>query len=92
YPLGLTKMLFRNLNKENIPGVIYLHPFEIGVTVTRFKEISLRKKFRTYVGIGSIQKKLARLLHDFSFLAVEDYLRTQQVKEFPNGISGKKNI
>lgn len=92
YPLSLTKMLFRRLNNENIPGVIYLHPFEIGVAVTRFKEISFRKKFRTYVGIRSIKAKLARLLGDFSFMAAEDYLKTQQIKGIPDGIFGQENI
>jgi polysaccharide deacetylase family protein (PEP-CTERM system associated) len=92
YPLSLTRKLFHGLNNENIPGVIYLHPFEVGVAVTRFKEIAFRKKLRTYAGIGSIKRKLARLLQEFSFMAVEDYLKTGQIKEISDGISGQENI
>ncbi|PKN02185.1 MAG: polysaccharide deacetylase family protein [Elusimicrobia bacterium HGW-Elusimicrobia-1] len=80
YPFALTKFLFSRLNTEGLPGVVYLHPFEMGDVVTRIREISNIRKFRTYYGISSVKKKLSNLLRNFSFTTAEDYLKMRSLE------------
>ena len=81
YPAFLDELFFRRINREGLPGVVYLHPFEFGVRVTRIREMPPVRKFRTYVGIKSVPRKLSRLLRRFSFCTFADYLARHPVEE-----------
>ena len=74
YPGLLTRACLRSLNRKGLPCVLYAHPFEMGDSVVRIPGMSLARRFRTYVGIQTVKRKLSRLLRDFCFLACEDYV------------------
>src|ERR1039458_7951470 len=50
YPRLATEGFFRRLNRRGIPGMIYLHPYEVGDLATYIAEMSLVRKIRTYQG------------------------------------------
>lgn len=79
YPMAVTKMLFRFKNRRKVPCVLYMHPFEMGKVVPRIKEIGLRRKFRTYVGVRTAKNKLRCLLRSFQFVPIVDYLTEHPV-------------
>jgi polysaccharide deacetylase family protein (PEP-CTERM system associated) len=74
YPLWLTCRLLRGAAREGVPTVIYLHPFEMAKVVPYITELSLLRRFRTYVGVRGARKKLVRLLHMFKFVSFAEYL------------------
>ena len=75
YPLFLTKLFFRATNRKGAPAVLYLHPSEMGKVVRMISEIGWLRKFRTYVGVQSVQRKLRSLLESFTFEPIVDYLQ-----------------
>jgi polysaccharide deacetylase family protein (PEP-CTERM system associated) len=74
YPQIVTRLFFYISNIKGFPGVIYLHPFEIGPYVIRVSEKSLFRKFRTYYGINTIRKKLSMLFSHYKFMTFKDYI------------------
>jgi polysaccharide deacetylase family protein (PEP-CTERM system associated) len=75
YPFFITKILFTLLNKQGIPGMFYLHPYEFGACISRIEGMSLMRRFRTYYGVGRTKQKLARLLTCFEFCRAIDYIK-----------------
>lgn len=80
YPLVITKMLFRRANRRGVACVLYLHPFEMGRMVPRIKEMSVIRKFRTYIGVRSARSKLRHLLETFRFTRAIDYVNAANVR------------
>ena len=76
YPRLLTKFFFRHLNRNGIPGMIYLHPYEVGDLVPYIAEMSLARKIRTYIGRTTVKRKLADLIGSFHFVPIKEYLDT----------------
>lgn len=81
YPAFLNELFFRRINREGLPGIVYLHPFEIGVRVTRIREMPMLRKFRTYVGVKTVARKLSRLLRRFRFVTFADYIEHHPIEE-----------
>jgi polysaccharide deacetylase family protein (PEP-CTERM system associated) len=79
YPLILTKLFFRRLNKRGVPVIVYLHPSEMGRVVRRIRELSPLRQWRTYVGFRTARPKLRSLLRTFRFIRMIDYLREQHI-------------
>jgi len=74
YPYWLTKRAITDLNKENIPVVVYLHPWEFDPRQPRLKSFFNRSGFNQYVSLNSTEKKLRQLLKDFEFTTIKDHL------------------
>jgi polysaccharide deacetylase family protein (PEP-CTERM system associated) len=74
YPLDLTMWCFRRLNRGGAPGMVYLHPFEVGDLVVKIDEMSLPQRFRRLVGRRTARRKLAQLMRNLRFLPIKDYL------------------
>jgi hypothetical protein len=79
YPLVLTMWCFRRLNRGGAPGMVYLHPFEVGDLVVKIDEMSARQRFRRLVGRRGTRCKLAQLIRSLRFLAIKDYLDCHSV-------------
>jgi len=68
YPYAFTRWCFRRINeREAGNGVFYMHPWEIDVEQPRLPGISLKSRFRHYINLGNTEKRLRRLLADFSW-------------------------
>lgn len=67
YPYQLSKMGLNSVNKEGVPFVFYLHPWEVDPGQPHIHGISKATKFRHYVNLDKTESKLQELLDDFSF-------------------------
>jgi polysaccharide deacetylase family protein (PEP-CTERM system associated) len=66
-PYRYTAAGIRRLNeRERQPACIYFHPWELDNAQPRLAKSAV-SKLRTYVGVGSMEGKLDRLLGEFSF-------------------------
>ena len=65
-PYGLSRWMIQRINsKDHIPAVFYFHPWEIDEEQPRIPGISRKTRFRHYVNIGRMEKRLKLLLGDF---------------------------
>jgi len=65
---------FNKLEKENIPGVVYLHPRDFGADCPKV-EVSPLKHFKCYFNLESTRKKLEMLLANYQFGTCEEVLK-----------------
>ena len=70
-PFFLINKGIRKLNKCNLPAICYIHPKDLDPKMPRLSEYS----WHYYYGLNSAQKKFEKLLHDFAFESVRDYLK-----------------
>jgi polysaccharide deacetylase family protein (PEP-CTERM system associated) len=57
--------LRRIVEKEKKPIIFYFHPWEIDPRQPRVRGISLRSRFRHYVNLGIMERRLRAILGDF---------------------------
>jgi len=74
YPYWLTKKGIQRLNRNGCPGVIYLHPWELDPDCPRVAHADGLTRFRQYVNLHKTKARLKRLLTDFHFMPVIDYI------------------
>lgn len=75
YPL-FKRVLCHINNRENQPTHFYFHPWEIDPGQPRF-DVEVRSKFRHYVNLSVMEKKLRLLLHDFSWARTDEVYARQ---------------
>ncbi|MBR0670168.1 XrtA system polysaccharide deacetylase [Neoroseomonas soli] len=67
-PYGVTHAGLNRVNRvEGRPGVFYFHPWEIDPAQPRAEGAGRLARFRHYTGLGSMRRRLARLLTDFAW-------------------------
>jgi polysaccharide deacetylase family protein (PEP-CTERM system associated) len=74
YPYALTRHGLRAINAAGRPFAVYLHPWEIDPDQPRIAAGGMRA-FRHYVGLRRTEKRLVRLLREFSFGTLSEALR-----------------
>ncbi len=68
FPYPLSRWMLSRVNRQDAQsGVFYFHPWEIDVDQPRIPGISSKTRFRHYVNIHRMEKRLGRLLGDFSW-------------------------
>jgi polysaccharide deacetylase family protein (PEP-CTERM system associated) len=77
-PYALTRRAFREHTEGNIPGVFYIHPWELDPEQPRLRG-TLCSTLRHYRGLRSTGKRLGWLLNEFKFTSVESYLKTVDI-------------
>lgn len=73
-PLAITRWAIRRVNREGLPFLFYLHPWEIDPGQPRFK-VGLKSRFRHYTNIASCERKLNALLAEFPMGTIGDALK-----------------
>jgi polysaccharide deacetylase family protein (PEP-CTERM system associated) len=73
-PYGLTRRLFRHMNRAGQPVIFYLHPREIDPQQPRLEHLNVRDSFIHYYQIAGCLNKLEKLLAEFSFTTAEQIL------------------
>lgn len=77
-PLSLTELAINQVRSETGPAMFYMHPWEVDPEQPRISGLSLKSRFRHYVGLQRTEKKLKRLLGSVDFgplkLFVDDWL------------------
>ena len=73
-PLKLIRYAFEQINRrERQPAVLYFHPWEIDPGQPRIRA-PLRSRFRHYVGLEGMERKVLQLLKDFRFAPMQEVL------------------
>ena len=67
YPYAVTRWLMRRCNRQGRPVMFYLHPWEVDPEQPRVRGLSWSKRFRHYNNLEKTERRLERLLADFSF-------------------------
>ena len=72
-PYALVKQKVQKLNERHMPALFYFHPREFG---GKINVVGLRpsKRFALYGGIWRSGSQLERLLADFQFTSIDQYL------------------
>lgn len=82
-PYAWTASAIRRLNKvEKQPVMVYFHPWEIDPDQPRIAA-TWRSRFRHYQNLDSTEKKLLKLLDNFSFSTMEEVLAGYELKNYP---------
>jgi len=76
-PLPLTKLVLKTLTKQVKPGMIVLHPYEIGSHYPINNTISAYRKFRHYVNITKGKSRLIELFKTYQFAPISKILGTK---------------
>ncbi|MBU0982452.1 MAG: DUF3473 domain-containing protein, partial [candidate division Zixibacteria bacterium] len=74
-PYWHSRSLIRKLNRVGRPAVVYVHPWEIDPDPPRIDGLSPVQRFRTYGSTAIFERKLERLVGEFEFTTMIDYIR-----------------
>jgi polysaccharide deacetylase family protein (PEP-CTERM system associated) len=67
-PYALSRWMLGRVNgADRQSGIFYFHPWEIDADQPRIAGISSKTRFRHYVNIGRMERRLAQLLQDFEW-------------------------
>jgi polysaccharide deacetylase family protein (PEP-CTERM system associated) len=73
FPYPLIKRMSRAVLAEGRPVIFYVHPREIDPDHPRLP-MSAARRFKTYVNLGTTEKKIRSILSDFPVTTFGDYL------------------
>ncbi|MFQ5498115.1 MAG: XrtA system polysaccharide deacetylase [Candidatus Zixiibacteriota bacterium] len=73
-PYWYSKYLIKRLNRHNRPAMFYVHPWELDPDPPRLEGLDWRQRMRAYGATSVLQNKIARLLSDFEFTSITDWL------------------
>ena len=74
FPYSLIRSCIRKLNRKGQPALIYFHPRELDHDNPRIR-LPLAKKFVLDARLVRTEKRLVRLLNDFKFTTVSNFLQ-----------------
>lgn len=77
-PYWYSNRMINKLNRREQPAVVYLHPWEIDPKPPRVEGLSFFQRYRSYGSTSIMYRKLERLVSDFSFTTMSDYVRQQK--------------
>jgi len=80
FPYWFTRRGIRRLNENGIPAMIYFHPWELDPNIPRMK-LSMKNSIRQYGNLGTMRIKVERLLTDFDFSTISEYITAFSGKE-----------
>jgi polysaccharide deacetylase family protein (PEP-CTERM system associated) len=74
-PYALSHWMLRRVNEvDGKPAVFYFHPWEIDPGQPRVKGINLKTRFRHYLNLERMERRLTRLLADFRWGRVDQVI------------------
>ena len=73
FPYFIIRYMSKVVNKTNRPVIFYLHPREVDPNHPRLS-MSMGRRFKSYINLGSTLPKLRRLIHDQNLLTFRDWL------------------
>jgi polysaccharide deacetylase family protein (PEP-CTERM system associated) len=72
-PYAMSRWMLRRVNEvDEAPAIFYFHPWELDVDQPRVPGLDARTRFRHYVNIHRTERRLRRLLSDFSWGRVDE--------------------
>lgn len=85
-PYRIVRWGLRRLNRLGVPGVVYLHPWELDPGHPRLP-VRRDHRFQHYVNLKRTERKLRRLLADFRFVRMDELAAA--VRDGVEGIAGR---
>ena len=73
YPYWVLRSLLRRVLRDDMPLVMYLHPWELDPDQPRM-EGPVISKFRHYLNLGRCEERLNKLLMDFEFAPISEVI------------------
>ena len=73
-PYALSRRALQQAAARGEPGVFYIHPWELDIDQPRIP-LSAATRVRHYGGIGQVAARLERLLSEFSFVSIENWVQ-----------------
>jgi polysaccharide deacetylase family protein (PEP-CTERM system associated) len=74
-PYAMSRWLLRRVNRvDRQPAIFYFHPWEIDAAQPRVAGIDARTRFRHYLNLDRMEKRLRELLFDFEWGRVDEIL------------------
>lgn len=66
FPYVLSRCLLRRINNlDGHPSIFYFHPWELDASQPRFSGICIKTRFRHYLNLERMERRLRSLMHDF---------------------------
>ena len=78
-PYGLVRRALTEVADRGVPGMFYLHPWELDPGQPRFR-VPLTTRLRHYTGLGRTTARLERLLTEFEFTAIRNELEAVRAR------------
>ncbi len=83
FPYFINRWALRQLNLQYaVPAMVYFHPWEIDPRQPRIKA-GWRSQFRHYTNLAKMERKIERLLGEFSFSTFSETVAWLEVHQFP---------
>ena len=82
FPYGVIHRMAQQVKREGRFVVFYVHPREIDPEQPRIP-MNWKRRFKSYVNIATTEKKLRRLVRDFEFKPLVEFLETDQIRSAP---------
>ena len=74
-PFGTTKKALRSYSQENIPGVFYIHSWELTPEYMPKIKLSTKNNFITYHNLDKVLDRMGVLLSNFEFTSFERFIQ-----------------
>ena len=83
-PYQLSRWMLNRVNvRERQSGIFYFHPWEIDTGQPRIAGISSKTRFRHYVNIDHMERRLIQLLRDFSWGRMDSIFLDKAHRQLP---------
>jgi len=91
-PYGVSRWALRRISQqERRPAIFYFHPWEVDPDQPRFEDASFRSRFRHYVNLSLMEKRLRSLVKDFRWDRMDHVFLSneldQECREIPAIVS-----
>jgi polysaccharide deacetylase family protein (PEP-CTERM system associated) len=74
-PYSMSRWLLRRVNRvDRQPAIFYFHPWEIDAAQPRVPGIDAKTRFRHYINLDRMERRLRKLLFDFEWGRVDEIL------------------
>ena len=79
FPYWVTRKGIQCINRAGHPALVYLHPWELDTDCPRITKTDWRTRFRQYVNLDRASGQLDRLLSNFHFMPIKEYLNKEEI-------------
>jgi len=80
-PYALSRWLINRVNRlDAMPCVFYCHPWEFDIGQPRIKRASIKSQLRHHLNIGAMERRIARLLQDFTWGRIDEIYLTAEAR------------
>ena len=75
-PFSITEKAIREYDEKKIPGVFYIHSWELTPEYMPKVKLSMKNNFITYHNLNKVSKRMSDLLSTFQFTSFEKYFQS----------------